>query len=587
VVRPPTQKQGAGSGDKQPVQNEAGVPPEPIAPSLLDGDELLALAEEAGGFGIFEWQVQTGIMRLSSKLQTLYGLPNFDGRHETWLKCVFRDDVPRVTNTIEEAFAARAAEIVDEYRIVRPCDDGPRWMETRCIITYDDEHRPQRVMGVSVDVTERKRATLQLRTFAETLEDRVRARTRELEAENDARRQAEESLRQAQKMEVVGQLTGGVAHDFNNLLTIVMGGLDIIQRELPALPDSRATQRIARARELALEGVNRAATLTRRLLAFARRQPLSPQPLDVDKLVSGISDLLRRTIGETITFETITTEGLWLTHADPNQLENALLNLAINARDAMPGGGRLTIEIENCYLDEAYIATLVGAIRPGEYVMIAVADTGIGMDAATVEHAFEPFFTTKEVGKGTGLGLSQVYGFVRQSSGHLRIYSEPGHGATVKIYLPRYFGSGEAIARVQNKRIPGRAIGTECILVVEDDDSLRAHTAEILRDLGYQVLEAPQPAEALRLLAETRQIDLLFTDIVMPGGMNGRQLAEEAVLRRPDLKVLFTTGYSRNAIGDQGHLDPMARMIGKPFAIDALAAKVRDTLDGAGDDLPP
>jgi signal transduction histidine kinase len=582
----PTQQLGVDPGDPRSGTasrslGQTDVRHDPAAAPGGDGDELLTLVQEAGGLGIFEWHVPTGTVRLSPKLQTLYGLNEFDGRHESWLRCVFREDMMRMTNTIAEAFAAGVTEFVDEFRIVRPGEDAPRWMEAHSIVFYDTERHPARLVSVSVDVTERKRAHVQLHAFTEALEERVKARTRELEAENEARRRAEESLRQAQKMEVVGQLTGGLAHDFNNLLTIVMGGLDIIEHQIPRLPPSRATQRIARARELALEGVDRAAKLTQRLLAFARQQPLTPQAVDVDELIGEISDLLQRTIGETIALQTITTAGLWSTLADPNQLENVLLNLVINARDAMPDGGRLTIETGTCYLDDAYMARLAEPAKSGEYVVIAVSDTGIGMDAATVEHAFEPFFTTKEIGKGTGLGLSQVYGFVRQSAGHVRIESEPGRGATVKMFLPRCREIGKSAAFAPNSA-PGRAKGTECILVVEDDNALRAHTTEALADLGYQVFEAPQPAVALRILAEQRQIDLLFTDIVMPGGMNGRELADAALQRRPDLKVLFTTGYSRTAILDPYQADPNLQLLRKPFSVNTLATRVRGILDGTG-----
>ena len=271
--------------------------------------------------------------------------------------------------------------------------------------------------------------------------------------------------------------------------------------------------------------------------------------------------------------------GLWGTHADPNQLENALVNLAVNARDAMLDGGKLTIGAANCFLDDAYVSTLAEPVKAGQYVMVAVADTGAGMDPATIERAFEPFFTTKEVGKGTGLGLSQVYGFERQSSGQVRIYSELGAGTAVKIYLPRHFGKDSVPAAVSRKPEIPRAIGTKCILVVEDDAALRTCTAEILSELGYNVLVAQHGPDALRILEGTQPIDLLFTDIVMPGGMNGRQLADEATLRRPGLKVLFTTGYTRDAIVHHGRLDPGVQMIGKPFSIDALASKVRELLD--------
>ncbi len=551
-----------------------------FATALHEHEELLNLAQVTGGFGIFEWHVPTGTVRMSPRLQALYGLTGFDGRYETWLGQVFREDVARVTHDIETAFATGLAELLQEFRIVRPDDETLRWMERRSIIFYDEQGRPERLVGVSIDVTERKRAVAQLRAFADTLEENIKVRTLELEAENEARKKAEESLRQAYKMEAVGQLTGGVAHDFNNLLTIIMGGLEMIDRQLPELPASVAKQRIARARDMALKGVHRAELLTQRLLAFSRQQPLSPQPVDANRLVSGISDLLRRTIGEAVSLETVTSGGLWQTLADPNQLENALLNLAVNARDAMPDGGKLTIETQNCYLDDGYVAGLVEPVKPGQYVMIAVADTGAGMDATTIERAFEPFFTTKGVGKGTGLGLSQVYGFVRQSSGHVRIYSEPGEGTSVKIYLPRYTGADHQIAQATARRDPARAIGNERILVVEDDEALRIYTVEILSELGYHVFESQHGRDALRLLDTPQPIDLLFTDIVMPGGMNGRQLADAALQRRPGLKVLFTTGYTRNAIVHQGRLDPGVQMIGKPFSMEALASKVRDILDG-------
>jgi CheY-like chemotaxis protein len=367
------------------------------------------------------------------------------------------------------------------------------------------------------------------------------------------------------------------------LLTIVMGGLDIIEHQLPKLAPSQAAQRITRARELALDGANRAAKLTQRLLAFARNQPLSLRPVHVDNLLGDISDLLRRTIGETIVLQTITAAGIWPTLADPNQLENALLNLAINARDAMPDGGRLTVETRNCHLDDAYMATLAEPAKSGEYVLIAVSDTGTGMDATTIEHAFEPFYTTKEIGKGTGLGLSQVYGFVRQSLGHVRIESERGVGASVKMFLPRCSseaGNGTPSGR---SAAAGRATGTECILVVDDDDALRAHTTEALSELGYQVFGAPGPAAALQVLAEQQQIDLLFTDIVMPGRMNGRELADAALLQRPDLRVLLTTGYSRTAILDPHRPEPHIQLLRKPFSISTLAVKVRSILDGTVD----
>ena len=554
--------------------------PDDAALRLQETEELLALAQEAGRIGIFEWQVQTGVVRLSPRFLSLYGLTGFDGRYETWLKCIFREDVPRITDLFDTAFAAREREMHSEFRIVSASDGKLRWMEARNNLFYDADGRPARVVGVSVDITERKRALAQLRAFTETLEDAVKERTRELEIQNEARIKAEELLRQAQKMEAVGQLTGGIAHDFNNLLTIVIGGLDMVGRQIPALGATAAAERIARAKDMALQGVQRAVTLTNRLLAFSRQQPLAPKPIDANKLVSVTCEFLRRTLGETVSLETALAAGLWRAHADPHQLENALINLTLNARDAMPEGGKVTIETANCYLDESYVSSIPEPVDVGQYVMIAVADTGTGMNPITVERALEPFFTTKEVGRGTGLGLSQVYGFVRQSAGHVRVYSELDEGTTVKIYLPRYVGAEEHVEDAEQSQAANGAIGTETILVVEDDDALRLHTVETLAELGYRVLPATNGAAALEILDSGNDIDLLFTDVVMPGGLNGRQLADEAVRRRPGLKVLFTTGYTRNAIVHHGRLDPGVEMVGKPFSSDELIRKVRAILDG-------
>jgi signal transduction histidine kinase len=540
--------------------------------------ELLLLAEQVGRIGIIDWQVQEGTMRLSAKAREMYGLDRFDGRYDTWTATVHREDVVRVHDIIATALAEKQREFELDFRIIRPSDNALRWIHARRLCFYDATGKPVRVVGVSVDVTERKRQMVELRNFTEALEAAVRERTRELEAENEARRKAEESLRQAQKMEAIGQLTGGVAHDFNNLLTIVLGGLDAIGRRLPELPPSPAVERITRARDMALQGVQRAATLTSRLLAFSRQQALNPQPIDANRLVAGICDFLRQTLGEAVALETVLAGGLWRTFADPTQLENAVLNLALNARDAMPDGGKLTIESANAYLDQNYVDTLSEPVQAGQYVMIAVADTGHGMDRATRERAFDPFFTTKEVGKGTGLGLSQVYGFVRQSGGHVRVYSEIGEGTTVKIYLRRHLGAAEEDSERSPESSAPRAIAAETILVVEDDVGLRAYTTEILIELGYGVLQAHDGPSAL-LMLERNRVDLLFTDVVMPGGLNGRQLADEALRRHSGLKVLFTTGYTRNAIVHHGRLDADVDMISKPFSFGELSARVRSILD--------
>ena len=539
--------------------------------------ELLLLAEQIGRIGVIDWLVPQGTVRMSAKALEIYGLDRFDGRYDSWIATVHREDVTRLRDIIATALAAHEREFELDFRIVRQNDKALRWIHARRLVFYDPAGAPARVVGISADVTDRKREMVELRNFTETLEEAVKARTRELEAENEARRRAEESLRQAQKMEAIGQLTGGVAHDFNNLLTIVLGGLDAIGRRLPDLPPSPAIDRISRAREMAVQGAQRAATLTARLLAFSRQQALAPQPVDANKLVAGICDFLRQTLGEAVSLETVLAGGLWGIFADANQLENAILNLALNARDAMPGGGRLTIETANCYLDQAYVNTLSEPVDAGQYVMIAVADTGTGMDATTQDRAFDPFFTTKGVGRGTGLGLSQVYGFVRQSDGHVRIYSEVGEGTTVKVYLRRHHGPGDTASDVSMPEHAARAAG-ETILVVEDDESLRAYTTEILTELGYRVLSARNGHGALQVL-EQNPVDLLFTDVVMPGGMNGRQLADEALRRDPTLKVLFTTGYTRNAIVHHGRLDAGVHMIGKPYTFAELGSRIRALLD--------
>jgi PAS domain S-box-containing protein len=394
-----------------------------------------------------------------------------------------------------------------------------------------------------------------------------------------ARRQAEEALRQAQKMEAIGQLTGGIAHDFNNLLQVIVGNLYLLQERVARGDFSEAD--LQRLIERGIRGSQRAATLTQRLLAFSRRQPLDPKALDVNRLVTGMSELLQRSLGENISIETVLAGGLWRTFADGSELENALLNLAVNARDAMREGGRLTIETGNAWVDDAY-AGAHEEVTPGQYVMIAVSDTGSGMTSEVIAKAYEPFFTTKDAGQGTGLGLSQVYGFVKQSGGHVKIYSEPGEGTTVKIYLPRLIQEAkESVAQVREAPL---LTGTEeeIILVVEDDEDVRANTTTMLRELGYGVIEAPDGPSALRIIEERPDIDLLFTDIGLPGGINGRQLADKARGHRPRLRVLFTSGYARNAIVHQGRLDPGVELLSKPFTMDRLSAKIRQMLNTSG-----
>ena len=393
------------------------------------------------------------------------------------------------------------------------------------------------------------------------------------------RRSAENQLRQAQKMEAVGHLTGGVAHDFNNLLTVIIGNLELAQQALGKLDLVRTQGKIVTAQG----GAQRAATLTQRLLAFARRQSLEPQPIDANKIVAGMSELIRHSIGSGIELETVLAGGLWAAVADPPQLENALLNLAINARDAMPSGGKVTIETANAHLDAAY-AAMHTEVTAGQYVLISVSDGGIGMTPEEAAQAFEPFFTTKEAGKGSGLGLSQVFGFIKQSNGHVKIYSEHGAGTTVKLYLPRLAAEAPVVTETEPDQpaLP-HARDNECVLVVEDDEDVLTYTVDALESLGYHVIGTRDAASALIVLDDHYEVVLLLTDVELPG-LNGPDLAEEAMQRRPSLAVLFSTGYAANAVLHRGIVRQEFRSLNKPFTVGELAAAVRETLDVAAQD---
>jgi PAS domain S-box-containing protein len=462
-----------------------------------------------------------------------------------------RVDADRIRGRdIADLIPQPAAEtLIAHYRRVRQSDrpvlsrnvlqnlpDGPRTWESILAPVRGPTGKADRIIGSIRDIT-----------------DRVRA---------------EERLRGAQRMEAVGQLTGGVAHDFNNLLQVIRGNLELLE---PALAGQDAAQRRLRN---ALYGADRAAQLTRQLLAFARRQPLEPQVINLSRLFGDMSDLLRRTLGEGIEIETVVAGGLWNTVADPAQVESAVLNLAINARDAMPDGGRLTIEITNATLDEAYTRDIED-LQAGQYVLIAVSDTGEGMTAEVRDRVFEPFFTTKTDGKGTGLGLSMVYGFVRQSNGHVQIYSEPGQGTTVKIYLPRAHQAEAAVAA--SARATGKGEG-QVILVVEDDDNVRAAAVGLLEDLGYRCREAPNAEAALASLRADLDVDLIFSDVVMPGPLKTRDFASQVEAMAPTLPILFTSGYTDNAIVHHGRLDPGVALLSKPYARDDLARKVAQML---------
>ena len=411
------------------------------------------------------------------------------------------------------------------------------------------------------EIAQRAAAEEQLRLLNERLEERVAE-------EMAVRRQAEAHLQQAQKMEAVGQLTGGVAHDFNNLLQVIGGNLQLLLRDVAG--NDRAEQRVRNA----LSGVSRGAKLAASLLAFARRQPLEPRAVNLGRLLRGLDDMLRRALGEEIAIETVAAGGLWNTMVDPVQVENALLNLAINARDAMQGHGTLTIEIGNAWLDDEYAARH-GDVQPGQYVVLAVSDTGCGMPPEVVERVFEPFFSTKPEGQGTGLGLSMVYGFVKQSGGHIKIYSEVGQGTTIRLYLPRTHQEEDVTGIVEAGPVRG---GSEAVLVVEDDGAVRATVAAMLADLGYRVLQAMDAQSALTILESGAAVDLLFTDVVMPGPLRSPDLARKARERLPHLAVLFTSGYTQNAIVHAGRLDAGVELLSKPYTREALARKVRHVL---------
>jgi len=484
-----------------------------------------------------------------------------------WTKVHHPDHVDRIVAGFSEAL--RTGEPFEDTFPLRSKDGEYRWFLTRVLPIRDDGGHIVRWFGTNTDVTALRETKGALRELNETLESRV-------EAEVTARTQAEETLRQAQKMEAVGQLTGGIAHDFNNLLQSVSGSLEMLQTRVAQGRVAEAARYVS----AAMTSVERASALTQRLLAFSREKALNPKQVSANRLVAGMEDLIRRAVGPAIEVEVMLAGGLWTTVCDAHQLENALLNLAINARDAMPDGGRLTIETANAYLDQAYAASQGDGLEPGQYVSVSVTDTGTGMPADVVKRAFEPFFTTKRVGQGTGLGLSMLYGFTKQSKGHARIDSEQGHGTTVLIYLPREHGvAAESENGVDDPEQAEQAEAAKTVLVVEDDAAVRMLVVDALNDAGFRVLEAPDGPSGLQALISATRLDLLVTDVGLPA-MNGRQLADAARERRPDLKVLFITGYAYPAgLGQGAALPPGMGLITKPFALASLMTKVQTMID--------
>ncbi|GGK35382.1 PAS/PAC sensor hybrid histidine kinase [Pseudomonas koreensis] len=537
--------------------------------------ERVQLALAAGAIiGTWHWDLITDRFAVDEAFARVFDLAPALGREglslEQVITTVHPDDRDGLTRAINEAIG-RGGAYSHQYR-VRRADGNYQWIEANGRVECADNGAPLRFPGVLIDVEERRnveaerdRAIAALRALNDTLEQRVSSRTAEL-------MQAEEKLRQSQKMEAVGQLTGGLAHDFNNLLAGISGALELM--------GARITQgrlgEVDKYMVTAQGAVKRAAALTHRLLAFSRRQTLDPRPTDVNLLMTGMTELIQRTVGPSILLETIGSPVLWPTLVDASQLENALLNLCINARDAMPDGGRITIETANRTMDAETARAM--DMPEGQYLCLCVTDTGTGMSAEVIAKAFDPFFTTKPLGQGTGLGLSMIYGFAKQSGGQVRVHSQVGQGTTMCIYLPRYLG--EPAQSQDDKDTAPAAVpkAGETILVVDDEPTVRALLTEVLGDLGYNVIEAADSVVGLKVLRSDAQIDLLITDVGLPGGMNGRQLADAGREIRPNLTTLFITGYAENAVIGAGQLGPGMQVLTKPFAVDTLVARVSDLM---------
>ncbi|HEV7305382.1 response regulator [Ensifer sp.] len=543
-----------------------------------DNVQRVQLAMAAGAIiGTWIWDIPCDRFTVDDGFTLAFGLDPQRARAGLTLaeivEAVHPDDQQRVTASIQEVLEKGGA-YAHQYRTLRK-EGSYRWLEANGRVELGADGSAAKFLGVLVDIEERRAveaerdgALAALRTLNDTLEQRVVERT-------EALVQAEDALRQAQKMEAVGQLTGGLAHDFNNILAGISGSLDLMKTRLA---QGRISE-IDRYMTGAQGAVKRAASLTQRLLAFSRRQTLDPKPSDINRIIAGMQDLVTRSVGPGVAVETVGAGGLWTAFVDVGQLENALLNLCINARDAMPDGGRLTIETGNRWLDERGAAQR--GLSPGQYVSLCVSDTGTGMPPDVVARAFDPFFTTKPIGQGTGLGLSMVYGFAGQSGGAVRIYSEVGKGTMICIYLPRHVAEEHGPEMpLETAPAPGSS-GGHTILVVDDEPLVRMVAVEILEELGYAVLEAGDGASALRVLDARPDIDLLVTDVGLPNGMNGRQLADAVRVKRPELNVLFVTGYAENAVLNHGHLDRGMEVVTKPFTAEVLARRVKGLI-GAG-----
>ena len=537
-----------------------------------ENSQRVQLALAAGAIiGTWFWDLPTDRFTVDDGFARTFGLDPALGRVglklDQVIASVHPEDRPALVAAIRQAIA-RGGAFARQYR-VRHADGRYYWIEANGRVDHAPDGTPLNFPGVLINVEERRaveaerdRAAAELRLLNETLEQRIAERSAEL-------LRAEEQLRQSQKMEAVGQLTGGLAHDFNNLLAGITGALQLLGSRIA----QGRLQELERYVQMAEGAAHRAAALTHRLLAFSRRQTLDPRPTDANRLVGGMEELIRRTIGPAIALEVVTAPELWPILVDPPQLENALLNLCLNARDAMPEGGRLIIETANGWLD-AETAQLRDAPQ-GPYVTISVTDTGTGMTPEVMARAFDPFFTTKPLGAGTGLGLSMIYGFVRQSGGHVQICSEPGQGTTMRLSLPRHRGAAAAAGAQPVAFAPPRAAQGQTVLVVDDEPVIRMLILELLEELGYAALEAANGAAGLALLQSAARIDLVVTDVGLPGGMNGRQMVDAARVARPELKVLFITGYAETAVIGQGQLQPGMHIMTKPFAMEGLASRIK------------
>lgn len=534
---------------------------------LADSEARLRLATEAAEIGTWDYDPASNQLRWDDRCKKLFGLsPEATVTYEgSFIAGIHPDDRERADEAVRRAIDPEGLGRYDiEYRTIGIEDGKRRWVSASGRAFFNTEEGT-RFVGTVIDITERKATEERLHHLNERLEEQV-------EAEIRKRAEAEEALRQSQKMEAIGQLTGGIAHDFNNLLAGITGSLEVIERRL-SQGRSDGIDRFIRGAQTSAQ---RAAALTQRLLAFSRRQTLDPKPTDVNRLVFGMEDLITRTVGPAIKVEVVGAAGLWPTRIDTAQLESALLNLAINARDAMPDGGKLTIETANKWLDDR--AGRERDLPPGQYISVCVTDTGTGIPKDIAERIFDPFFTTKPIGQGTGLGLSMIHGFVRQSGGQVRVYSELGHGTTMCLYLPRYSGDIADDAEPVESAIPEMGAG-EAVLVIDDEPTVRMLIVEVLEEAGYVALEAEDGPSGLKILQSDIGIDLLITDVGLPGGMNGRQVADAARLSRPDLKVLFVTGFAENAAIGSGHLEAGMEVITKPFVMTELANKITDMIE--------